>query len=73
MIPAEYGSCTGTDRIIETVHEVLGVAEQKGDVIQKFKNADPDDRFVEYFLSSRFIRLFTDGAKFYLRILLVNN
>jgi hypothetical protein len=59
------------DRIIEAVHEVLGIGLHEETVIQKFRTAEPDDRFVEYFLPNGYVRLFTDGAKFFLRVSVV--
>lgn len=56
------------DNIITAVHDILGIQSHNEEAIKKFKSDDPENRFVEYILPNSYVKLTTDGAKFYLWI-----
>jgi hypothetical protein len=58
------------DNLISSVHDLFGVESEKEKVIERFKLAATDERFVEYFLDSCYVKLSTTGSQFYLWIVL---
>lgn len=58
------------DKLISSVHDLFGIESEKNKVIEKFKVPKTDDRFVEYFLDSCYVKLTTSGSQFYLWIVL---
>jgi len=58
------------DNLISSVHDLFGAESEKEKVIERFKLAATDERFVEYFLDSCYVKLTTTGSQFYLWIAL---
>lgn len=58
------------DSLISSVHDLFGVESEKEKVIERFKVATIEERFIEYFLDSCYVKLSTTGSQFYLWIVL---